>query len=37
MLLKLISRGSLALVSVLLITLLKGLQLHNQRIDTLQD
>ena len=37
MLLKLISCGSLALVSVLLITLLNGLQQHNQRIDTLQE
>ena len=37
MLLKLISCGSLALVSVLVVTLLKGLQQHNQPIDTLQE
>ena len=36
MLLKLISCGSLALVSVLVVTLLKGLQQHNQRIHALQ-
>ena len=32
MLLKLISCGSLALVSVLVVTLLQGLRQHNQRI-----
>ena len=37
MLLKLISCGSLALVSVLVVTLLKGLQQHNQRIHALQE
>ena len=37
MLLKLISCGSLTLVSVLVVTLLNGLQQHNQRINTLQD
>ncbi len=37
MLLKLISCGSLALVSVLVATLLKGLQQHNQRIHALQE
>ena len=37
MLLKLISCGSLALVSVLVVTLLKGLQQHNQRINALQE
>ena len=35
MLFKLINCGSLALVSVLVVTLQKGLQQHNQRIDTL--
>ena len=37
MLLKLISCGSLALVSVLVVTLLKGLRQHNQRINALQE
>ena len=37
MLLKLVSCGSLALVSVLVFTLLKGLQQHNQRIHALQE
>ena len=37
MLLKLISRGSLALVSVLVVTLLQGLRQHNQRIHALQE
>ena len=37
MLWKLISCGSLALVSVLVVTLLKGLQQHNQRIHALQE
>ena len=37
MLLKLISCGSLALVSVLVVTLLKGLQLQDQRIHALQE
>ena len=37
MLLKLISCGSLALVSVLVVTLLQGLRQHNQRIHTLQE
>ena len=37
MLLKLISCGSLALVSVLVVTLLQGLQQHNQRIHALQE
>ena len=37
MLLKLISCGSLALVSVLVVTLLRGLQQHNQRIQALQE
>ena len=37
MLLKLISCGSLALMSVLVVTLLKGLQQHNQRIHALQE
>ena len=37
MLLKLISCGSLALVSVLVVTLLRGLQQHNQRIHALQE
>ena len=37
MLLKLISCGSLALVSVLVVTLLTGLQQHNQRIQALQE
>ena len=36
MLLKLISCGSLALVSVLVVTLLQGLRQHNQRIHALQ-
>ena len=36
MLLKLISCGSLALVSVLVVTLLRGLRQHNQRIHALQ-
>ena len=36
MLLKLISCGSLTLVSVLVVTLLKGLQLQDQRIHALQ-
>ena len=35
MLLKLISCGSLALVSVLVVTLLQGLRQHNQRIQAL--
>ena len=34
MLLKLISCGSLALVSVLVVTLLQGLRQHNQRIES---
>ena len=37
MLLKLISCGSLALVSVLVVTLLQGLRQHNQRIYALQE
>ena len=37
MLLKLISCGSLALVSVLGVTLLEGLQQHNQRLHALQE
>ena len=37
MLLKLISCGSLALVSVLVVTLMRGLQQHNQRIHALQE
>ena len=37
MLLKLISCGSLALVSFLVVTLLKGLQQHNQRIHALHE
>ena len=37
MLLKLISCGSLALVSVLLVTVLRGLRQHNQRIHALQE
>ena len=37
MLLKLISCGSLALVSVLVVTLLQGLRQHNQRIHVLQE
>ena len=37
MLLKLISCGSLALVSVLVVTLLTGLRQHNQRIQALQE
>ena len=37
MLLKLISCGSLALVSVLVATLLQGLRQHNQRIHALQE
>ena len=37
MLLKLISCSSLALVSVLVVTLLKGLQQQNQRIQALQE
>ena len=37
MLLKLISCGSLALVSVLVMTLLQGLRQHNQRIHALQE
>ena len=37
MLWKLISCGSLALVSVLVVTLLTGLQQHNQRIQALQE
>ncbi len=37
MLLKLISCGSIALVSVLVVTLFKGLQGHNQRIHALQE
>ena len=37
MLLKLISCGSLALVSVLMVTLLQGLRQHNQRIHALQE
>ena len=37
MLLKLISCGSLALVSVLVVTLLQGLLQHNQRIHALQE
>ena len=35
MLLKLISCGSLALVSVLVVTLLQGLRKHNQHIQAL--
>ena len=37
MLLKLISYGSLALVSVLVVTLLQGFRQHNQRIQALQE
>ena len=37
MLLKLICCGSLALVSVLVVTLLQGLRQHNQRIHALQE
>ena len=37
MLMKLISCGSLALVSVLVVTLLQGLRQHNQRIQALQE
>ena len=37
MLLKLISCGSLALVSLLVVTLLQGLRQHNQRIHALQE
>ena len=37
MLLKLISCASLALVSVLVVTLVKGLHQHNQRIHALHD
>ena len=37
MLLKLISCGSLALASVLVVTLLKGLQAQDQRIHALQE
>ena len=37
MLLKLISCGSLALVSVLVVTLLQGLRQYNQRIHALQE
>ena len=37
MLLRLISCGSLALVSVLVVTLLQGLRQHNQRIHALQE
>ena len=37
MLLKLISCGSLALVSVLVVALLQGLRQHNQRIHALQE
>ena len=37
MLLKLISCSSLALVSVLVVTLLQGLRQHNQRIHALQE
>ena len=37
MLLKLISCGSLALVSVLVVTLLQGLRQHNQRLHALQE
>ena len=37
MLLKLISCGSLTLVSVLVVTLLQGLRQHNQRIHALQE
>ena len=37
MLLKLISCGSLALVSVLVVTLTRGLQQQNQRIQALQE
>ena len=37
MLLKLISCGSLALVSVLVVTLLQGLRQHNHRIHALQE
>ena len=37
MLLKLISCGSLALVSVLVVTLLQGLRQHNKRIHALQE
>ena len=37
MLLKLISCGSLALVSVLVVTLMRGLQQQNQRIHALQE
>ena len=37
MLLKLISYGSLALVSVLVVTLLQGFRQHNQRIQALKN
>ena len=37
MLLKLISCGSLALVSVLVVAVLQGLRQHNQRIHALQE
>ena len=37
MLLKLINCGSLALVSVLVVTLLQGLRHHNHRIHALQE
>ena len=37
MLLKLISCGSLALVSVVMVTLLQGLRQHNQRIQALRE
>ena len=37
MLLKLISCGSIALVSVLVVTLLQGLRQHNQRMHALQE
>jgi len=37
MLLKLVSCGSLALVSVLVVTLTRGLQQQNQRIQALQE
>ena len=37
MLLKLLSCGSLALVSVLVVTLLQGLRQHNQRIHALEE
>ena len=37
MLLKLISCGSLALVSVLVVTLLQGLRQHNQHLQALQE